>query len=114
MPRPEERYRVDFQVYLAWQDPRAGVRRMQARCTDLSASGAHVETLDRFDPQTMVLVSSEHFGRMGNATIRYCRREGMKYSVGLQFTNAFGLGDPVRRHILAKVLKQDEVPPALP
>jgi hypothetical protein len=106
MSRPEERYNVDFQVFLAWQDPR-GVHRTAARCTDLSASGAHVETLDRLTPQSIVLVTSQHFGRMGNATVRYCQREGMKYSVGLYFTNPFALGDPVRKQILEEILKQD-------
>src|SRR5665213_1609393 len=108
MARPEERYRVSFQVFPGWQDPATGgVRRISARCTDLSASGARVETTDRFSPQSLVLVSSEQFGRMGNATVRYCRREGMRFAVGLQFTSVFGLSDPARRSILEKVLEQD-------
>ena len=52
----------------------------------------------------MVLMTSDQFGRMGNATVRYCRREGMKYVVGLQFSTAFGLSDPVRKAALDKVL----------
>ena len=105
MTRPEERYKVDFQVFLTWSDQKGGVRRASARCTDLSASGARLETLSNFNAQSIVLVTSQQFGRMGNATVRYCRREGMKYTVGLQFTAAFGLGDPVRRSILEKVLQ---------
>jgi hypothetical protein len=38
------------------------------------------------------------------ASIRYCRREGMKYNIGLEFEVAFGLSDPVRRTILERVL----------
>jgi hypothetical protein len=52
----------------------------------------------------MVVIQSDHFGRMGHASVRYCRREAMKYSVGLQFTSLFELGDPVRRKILDGIL----------
>ena len=102
--RPEERFHVDFQIFLSWQEKSGAVRRAMGRCVDLSASGAKLETLDKMDARSMVLVHSEQFGRMGNATIRYCLREGMKYSVGLQFSAAFGLGDPVRRKMLNGVL----------
>ena len=52
----------------------------------------------------MVVIQSDHFGRMGHASVRYCRRESMKYFVGLQFSAPFELGDPVRRKILEGVL----------
>ncbi len=52
----------------------------------------------------MVMVSSDSFGRMGNAIVRYCLRVGMKYYVGLQFSALMQLGDPVRRKMLAKVM----------
>lgn len=104
MPRPEPRFRVDFPTYLNWQDKKGTIRRAGARCVDLSASGARVETRDPLDLRSMVLVTSDQFGRMGNATVRYCRREGMKYIVGLQFSTAFGLSDPVRKAALDKVL----------
>jgi hypothetical protein len=105
--RPEERYSVDFTVFLSWQDKAGVIRRGSGRCVDLSASGIKLETQDRYEPQTSVLVQCDQFGRMGNASIRYCRRERMKYAVGLEFTAAFGLGDPVRRKILTGVLKRD-------
>lgn len=104
-PRPEPRHPVDFPVVLAWQD-RQGLRRSTSvRCVDLSASGARVETKDKFEPHTMVLVQSEQFGRMGNASVRYCNRDGMKYNVGLHFLSPLGLSDPVRRAALERVLR---------
>lgn len=105
--RPEERYKVDFTVTLSWQDKAGLVRRGTGRCVDLSASGAKLETREPLAARANVLVNSEQFGRMGNASIRYCRREGMKYSVGLQFSAAFALGDPVRQKILSGVLRPD-------
>jgi hypothetical protein len=105
MARPEQRYHVDFQVILNWQDLK-GVRQVPARCTNLSASGAQIETLEAFPARAVVVVTSEHFGRMGNAVVRYCRRTGMKYDVGLQFTESFRLAEPSRQLILEQVLKK--------
>jgi hypothetical protein len=104
--RPEPRYRVDFPVFLAWQDKRGTVHRSQARCLDISASGAHMETIDPFPPQTCVVVHSDGFGRMGHASVRYCRRVGMKYRVGLQFTSALALSDAMRKKFLADAIQE--------
>jgi hypothetical protein len=104
LTRPEDRYDVDFQVFLSWQAANGLIHRVTCRCVNLSASGAKLETRDRLDIRTGVLVHSEQFGRMGMATVRYCVRLGMKYEVGLQFTNAFLLTDPVRKKILDSVL----------
>ncbi len=104
MPRPEPRFRVDFPTYLNWQGKNGIVRRVRARCVDLSASGARVETAEALELRSMVLMTSDQFGRMGNATVRYCRREGLKYIVGLEFCTVFGLGDPLRKAALNKVM----------
>src|SRR5580700_8974954 len=110
--RPEERYRVDFQVFLSWQDRKGDVHRVSGRCLDLSPAGIRIETRDAFAASQLVLVQSDRFGRMGNASVRYCRRGPMKYSVGLQFSSVFGLGDPVRKRILEKVLSKANDPQA--
>jgi hypothetical protein len=104
MPRPEPRYHVNFTVRVSWQAQNNLVRQISGKCTDLSASGARVETLDPLDVRGLVLLSSECFGRMGHASVRYCRREGMKYAVGLQFNVQFGLSDPSRKKMLEKVV----------
>jgi Tfp pilus assembly protein PilV len=81
-PRPEERYPVNFQVFLTWQ--KNGVmQRVAGRCVDLSPSGARLETRDKLEARSTVLVHAEQFGRMGLASIRHCTRLGMKYNVGL-------------------------------
>jgi len=54
-------------------------------------------------------MTSELFGRMGNASVRYCRRMGMKYKVGLHFTVLLQLSDPVRKRILEEVLQKPVV-----
>jgi len=78
---------------------------------DLSPSGAKLATQHRLEPRSQILVHSEAFGRMGMASIRYCRREGMKYSVGLEFGAVFELSDPVRKKILDRVLRKTADPP---
>jgi hypothetical protein len=102
--RPDDRYHVDFPIHISWQDGAGQIRSAAARCRDLSASGLHAETKDPFTPHTLVLVQSGIFGRMGNASVRYCRREGMKYAVGLHFSSSFELSDPVRKKLLERVL----------
>lgn len=104
--RPEDRHKVDFPVFLSFQGAGGAIQRVTARCVDLSPSGARLETKDRLAIRENVLVHSEKFGRMGLASIRYCVREGMKYSVGMQFSAILKLSDPVRKKILDGVLSE--------
>jgi PilZ domain len=102
LPRSEDRYPVDFQVFLTWE--RSGVmQRVVGRCVDISPSGARLETRDKLEARSTVLVHSEQFGRMGLASIRHCTRMGMRYDVGLRFNTAFGLSSPSRRQALEQV-----------
>ena len=107
--RSEQRYPVDFQVFLTWE--KNGVmQRVVGRCVDLSRSGAKLETRDKLEARSIVLVHSEQFGRMGLASIRHCARLGMKYDVGLEFKTAFGLSSPTRRKVLEQVRRTEPAP----
>ncbi len=106
MTRPEVRYRVNLKVYLTWQDATGTVRRCPAKCVDLSASGARLETIDPMAKHLQVIMSSENFTRMGHATVRYCAREGMKYRVGLQFTSLLTLSDAMRQEAVERAAKR--------
>jgi hypothetical protein len=109
--RSEERYPVDFQVFLTW-DKNGVMQRVVGRCVDLSPSGAKLETRDKLDARSIVLVHSEQFGRMGLASIRHCTRQGMKYDVGLEFNTAFGMSSPSRRKVLERVRRTESGPQA--
>jgi hypothetical protein len=98
----EQRYKVDFPVFLSWQ-VKDHVHRVTARCVNLSSAGAKLETTDRLEVRGSILVHSQQFGRMGTASVRYCIRTGMKYEAGLQFAGTFGLSDPARRKILEEI-----------
>ena len=107
MATREMRYRVDFSVYLSWQI-KDSIHRVMARCVNLWPSGAKVEPKDRLELRTNVVVHSNHFGRMGMASIRYCTRKAMIYEVGLQFAATFRLSDPARKQILDRVLLENK------
>jgi hypothetical protein len=36
---------------------------------------------------------------MGNATVRYCRRQGLKFAIGLEFTWAAALAEEGRKRM---------------
>lgn len=99
----EKPYSVNFAVSLMWEEKSGALRRVGGRCLNLSPEGMRIETRDRLGTGTAVLVLSP-FGRMGYATVRYCRLEAMKCMIGLSFSRAYALEEPARRRILEKVL----------
>ncbi len=96
---------MDFPVSLSWQTGHV-VRRTTGRCVDLSASEVRLETIDPLQPGTAVLVLSNHFGRLGTAAVKYCRRNTMRYEVGVSFGVALQLSDPARRRILEGLMRR--------
>jgi hypothetical protein len=100
----EERYKVSFSVSLMWQEKPGGLRRLAGRCVDLSSEGISVEVKDRVSPGGAVQVESREFGRMGHAIVKFCRRDQMRYLIGLRFSAPFGVSDPARRKILGRVM----------
>jgi hypothetical protein len=110
----EERFKVSFSVSLMWQEKLGELRRLACRCTDLSSEGIGVEAKDRVSPGTMVQVESKEFGRMGHATVRFCRRDKMRYVIGCKFSASFRMSDPARRKILERVMLQPDPNAATP
>ena len=56
----------------------------------------------------MAQVESKEFGRMGHAMVKFCRRDQMRYVIGLSFSVPFGISDPARRKILERVMLPSE------
>lgn len=100
----EQRFSVSFAVHLTWQQKSGAIQRVTGRCVDLSPEGMQIEIRDRLETGVTVLVASDDFGRMGQALVRYCRRDKMRYFAGLRFGTVFKLGDPVRQKILTRVI----------
>jgi hypothetical protein len=76
---------------------------ISGRCTDFSASGMRIEVRDHLEVRSTVMVSSPELGRLGHAVVRYCRREAMKYVVGLHFFVQVKLSGHARNRLLTEL-----------
>jgi len=99
--RREERYPMTCALQISWQRPNGESCTVRATCREVSPHGARVECTEPLIARSSVYLSAPSFGLMGNATVRYCRRQGMKYAVGLEFTWAATLAEEGRRRALA-------------
>lgn len=87
-----------FQV--SWQTRSGEMQTIRAKCTDISELGARIECEQPIDFRTNVYVQAPAHGLMGNATVRYCRRSGLKHIVGLMFSSAASQADQGRRRLV--------------
>jgi hypothetical protein len=68
-----------------WTD-RAGQDRWAiVRIFDLSEAGVRMELPEPVEGRTLLSFSSDDMRLRGQATVRFCRREGAKYVVGAEF-----------------------------
>ena len=79
--RLHERVPIDCQVRLRWQD-RQGNHVLRVRAMDLSHFGMLVETERAIEPGTVVAVETNYV-TLGNACVRYCTPNGLKYKIGM-------------------------------
>jgi PilZ domain len=79
--RLHERVPINCQVRLCWQD-RQGNHVLRARAMDLSHFGMLVETERAIEPGTVVAVETNSV-TLGNACVRYCTPNGLKYRIGM-------------------------------
>jgi hypothetical protein len=69
----------------------------RATCLNVSLRGALVECSEPIVARSSVYLSAPSYGLMGNAPVRYCRRKGMKFVIGLEFTWAAALAEEGRK-----------------
>jgi len=105
--RRHARQPVDGVVQVSWKDARGQVKSLPAKCLDLSAEGARLETAAPIPPRTSITLHSARYGALGAASVRHCVRQGLKYRVGVEFTAALALAGAGRKRCLA-----DAGPPA--
>jgi hypothetical protein len=87
-------------VRVFWTDPRGLPKTLSARCLDLSAEGARLETDVPLPARANIALLSARYGTLGTASVRYCTRDGLKYSVGVEFTSPLSLASPGRKRCL--------------
>jgi len=73
-------------VSLGWMDSTGTQRNMQGKCLDRSAGGLRVQLNDEVTQGATVFVRSASLAINEPARVRYCRRKGLTFLVGLEFT----------------------------
>jgi len=80
-PRAYERFRVR-----CWLTLDVNQRKVRVRAIEMSAAGAAVMSLSPVAVGANVMVRSHIELLAGNAEVRYCKKRGLAYRIGLQFS----------------------------
>jgi hypothetical protein len=83
-PRTAERHRIR-----CWLTICVNHRKILARAVDLSGSGATVESLFPVAVGSKTQIRSHVSLLAGSAHVRYCKRRGLVYRIGLEFSRPF-------------------------
>jgi hypothetical protein len=92
MPKPvgeqrrHPRVAAATKINVGWTDSNGTPRRVQGTCTDTSEGGIRVELNDELTVRSTVYVRSPALGLDHAACVRFCRRKGVKFLAGLEFT----------------------------
>jgi hypothetical protein len=97
--RNGERRPFQGAVQVSWQARSGETKTMRAKCLDLSEQGARIECENPLEFRSNVYLQAPAYGLMGNATVRYCRRRGIKHIVGLLFSSAAGEAEQGRKRL---------------
>ena len=85
--RRERRRTVSAAVRIMWRSGSGDDQYAIVKALDLSDSGLRVEMPYPVIPRSYVTLSCGSLGLQGNASVRYCTRQGFAYRVGLEFTS---------------------------
>jgi len=98
--RSNDRRPLQGAVRIAWPGASGAIMGLRGKCLDFSENGLRVECDQALDKGTHVYLDASAFGLMGNAQVRHCRRAGLKYVIGFQFSSAASLADSGRRRLI--------------
>jgi len=98
--RKDERRPFQCAVQISWRTRSGELQSLRARCMDLSRQGARIECDRPIDVRANVYLQAASQGLMGNASVRYCRRAGMKYAIGLLFSASTSQAEQGRKRCL--------------
>jgi len=101
--RRHARLPFETQVQVSWKDARGRVQNLRARCLDLSAEGARLETDAPIPARTSITLQSPRYGSLGTASVRHCVRQTLKYTVGVEFTSSLALASQGRKRCLDEI-----------
>jgi len=102
-------FEADIKVF--WKDARGQVQSLRAKCLDLSAEGARLETDSPIPARTSITLHSVRYGSWGTASVRHCIRHTLKYSIGLEFTSSLALAGSGRKRCMEEIEHPAETQP---
>ena len=110
--RRHTRHPFRGKLKVCWTDSRGQVKILSAKCLDLSAEGARLQTDVPVPARTRITVRSALYGTIGTASVRHCVRENLKYLLGVEFTSSLVLAGPGRMRCLedAQALDHGDAP----
>src|SRR5690348_2283557 len=86
--RRHRRYAVDAGILkVAWLDASGKMKMTRTRALNICECGIALELPEAAMPLSLVRFQSDRFKVAGAGAVRYCRRVGAKYVVGLEFTD---------------------------
>ena len=68
-----------------WTDRAGQSKWAMVRIYDLSESGVRLELPEPVEGRAVINFSSDDMTVQGQATVRFCRRQGSKYVIGAEF-----------------------------
>lgn len=88
--RRDTRQAIGGKLRLLWEDSEGKHQVHTAELENVSRSGIKIRVDVQMAPRTYVTVNDREIGIMGRGSVRYCRYERGKYSVGLEFSGGTG------------------------
>jgi PilZ domain-containing protein len=87
--RAYSRYPLTGSITVSWQDEHAQFHALQARGIDICETGIQIELTEAIDKGSTVTVRAERHRLAVSTSVRYCRRQGPKYRIGLEFIGGY-------------------------
>ena len=84
-----ERFPIDAQLQICWEEGKGVRRQIRARAIDASKLGVQVESERAIATGTVVTVFNANFSPIGRASVRHCTQKGMGYRLGLYMPDRF-------------------------
>lgn len=100
--RAGERHPFQGGVEVSWRSRAGDVKLARAQCVDFSQQGARIICEQPIDVRTNVYLKAPSLGLLGNASVRYCRRAGLKHMIGLMFSSPLSQAETGRKRCLAE------------
>lgn len=100
MRATDDRRQFQGDAQLSWQTRSGEGKVVRAKFLDLSLQGAGIECPEPIEPRTIVYLQAQAYGAIGNASVRYCIRAGLKFRIGVLFSSPAKWADSARQKYL--------------